>query len=71
MKCGNNSICVCVKNITVQRNLVRTRRKKSHQFERHGKENLVPIKFEEKTTLKRNMRSSQINFVTLTSKFYN
>ena len=71
MKCGNNSICVCVKNITVQRNLVRTRRKKSHPFERHGKENLVPIKFEGKTTLKGNVRSSQINYVTLTSKFYN
>ena len=53
MKCGNNSICVCVKNITVQRNLVRTRRKKSHQFERHGKENLVPIKFEGKNNFKR------------------
>ena len=47
------NMCVCVKNITVQRNLVRTRRKKSHQFERHGKENLVPIKFEGKNNFKR------------------
>ena len=53
MKCGNNSICVCVKNISVQRNLVCTRQKKSHQFKRHGKENLVPIKFKGKNNFKK------------------